>query len=162
MVRILSLYTGETVHKEKMIQKLGVIYDFKRTMRNEEFAIATSVGLYFCTISNKDTVMSIRFNEEERYFQNQVIISFVEVNPFLLVASIWGSDKLKMIDRDSKTILREFHNITEVRSNNLIFRSLGFHDLYSPYLFIKDVDKISLINLQTLESLVVTPQNYQT
>lgn len=81
MLKILSLYTGEFIQKEKMSKKLGVIYDFKRTMNQDEFAIATSNGLHFCTIAHEDTAFRINFNENEKYFENQVIISFVEVNP---------------------------------------------------------------------------------
>lgn len=130
-----------------MSKKLGVIYDFKRTMNPDEFAIATSNGLHFCTIAHEDTAFRINFNEKEKYFENQVIISFVEVNPQVIIGSVWGSKCLQMIDRSQGQVIKKFHDISEVRNNNQVFRSIGFHDYYFPYLFVKDMDKISIVNL---------------
>jgi hypothetical protein len=91
-----------------------------------------------------------------------VVISFVEVNPTLIVASIWGEEMLKMIDRKTHTVIKEFHQISEVRNNNQIFRTLNYNEENYPYLIIKDTDKISLINIKTLESITMVSQDYQT
>lgn len=78
------------------------------------------------------------------------------------MASVWGQRTLKLIDRSQRQVIKEFHLISEVRNNNQVFRSIGFNDYYFPYLFVKDMDKISIVNLRTLESVAVVPQNYQT
>lgn len=49
-----------------------------------------------------------------------------------------------------------------MRNNNLVVKMVGFNEYNFPYLFIKDTDKISLVNLATGESIAIAPQNYQT
>lgn len=95
-------------------------------MRENEYAVSTSVGLYFAFIKNEDEI-SVQFKDDEFYFENLPIISFVELNPDLLVGSVWGDQALKMIDRSTKTVIKSFSHIGEVRNNNILFKIIGYH-----------------------------------
>lgn len=95
-------------------------------MRQDEYAISTSVGLYFAFIKEEDSI-SLNVKQDEFYFENLPIISFVELNPDLIVGSVWGDKTLKMIDRTTKTVIKSFSHIGEVRNNNLLFKIIGYH-----------------------------------
>lgn len=123
-------------------------------MRKDEYAISTSVGLYFAFFKFDDEI-SVHVKEDEFYFENIPIISFVELNPDLLVGSVWGDNTLKMIDRSTKTIIKSFSYINQVRNNNLLFKIIGYHPQNLPYLILKQEDKITLINLTNNEEHII-------
>lgn len=54
VVQIKNIHNGEIVYQETQKIKIRVIYDFRKTLRPDEFAISTVVGLYFAEIKEDE------------------------------------------------------------------------------------------------------------